>query len=295
MAPVEWDVLGSGSDYLAALYAPLYHGTQADVGAHHFTLELGNRSIVFDGEFQLDAGGGITGGTITGFHLSDQGFKYLDASGYAIDIDDFTQAFNAVHDDGNTDPMQHLLFSNPMTMKGDGNGNYMNGTAAGDHLIGRGGDDMLFGNQGRDILSGGSGNDACYGDTGKDTINGGKGNDTLDGAQKSDVLTGGGGHDAFIFDSDLGPKNIDRITDFQHGKDVIQLGTDIFGGAYGETLDPDAFHVGAHAKDAEDRIIYDKSTGALYFDADGKGGAAQVQFAKLDGHPTLDAHNFLFI
>ena len=43
--------------------------------------------------------------------------------------------------------------------------------------------------------------------------------------------------------------------------------------------------VGAAASDADDRIIYDPASGALYFDADGTGAIGQVQFAALVSRP----------
>ena len=55
-------------------------------------------------------------------------------------------------------------------------------------------------------------------------------------------------------------------------------------------LDKDAFVSGDHvskAKDAQDRIVYNETTGALYFDKDGKGGAKAIKFAVLDGAPHL--------
>ena len=42
-------------------------------------------------------------------------------------------------------------------------------------------------------------------------------------------------------------------------------------------------------------IVYDQTTGNLYYDADGTGGAAAILFAKLDGHPTLTASDFTVI
>jgi Ca2+-binding RTX toxin-like protein len=37
--------------------------------------------------------------------------------------------------------------------------------------------------------------------------------------------------------------------------------------------------IGTAAQDANDRIIYANISGALYYDSDGAGGNAQVQFA----------------
>ena len=52
---------------------------------------------------------------------------------------------------------------------------------------------------------------------------------------------------------------------------------------------------GAAAADASDRIIYNSATGALYFDVDGVGGAAQVQFATLTAGLALTAADFTVI
>jgi Ca2+-binding RTX toxin-like protein len=84
---------------------------------------------------------------------------------------------------------------------------------------------------------------------------------------------------------------IDRITDFAKGTDHISLSNTVFTGL-GDVgaLTSDAFYAAAGAviaHDPTDRVIYNKTTGALYYDADGQGGAAAVQFAVLDRAPAL--------
>jgi Ca2+-binding RTX toxin-like protein len=60
---------------------------------------------------------------------------------------------------------------------------------------------------------------------------------------------------------------------------------------------PAIFQSGTAADDRGDRLIYDRVSGALYYDADGLGGAAQVQVATIGTrtHPTLGAGDFLVI
>ena len=60
-----------------------------------------------------------------------------------------------------------------------------------------------------------------------------------------------------------------------------------------DNLTDDFFYSGAGqiaAHDATDRIIYDTTSGSLYYDADGNGSAAAIQVALLGSlvHPTLD-------
>ena len=69
-------------------------------------------------------------------------------------------------------------------------------------------------------------------------------------------------------------------------------------GATGTTLSADAFWAAAGATaghDATDRIIYDTTTGALYYDADGSGRGAAVQIAQLKAGQALSANDFLVI
>lgn len=42
-------------------------------------------------------------------------------------------------------------------------------------------------------------------------------------------------------------------------------------------------------RDAEDRLIYDRASGSLYFDADGTGSTDAVLFAMLDSRPLITA------
>ncbi len=146
---------------------------------------------------------------------------------------------------------------------------------------------------------GGTGNglaNGINGNSGKNSLSGGDGNDTLNGGLGSDTLTGGAGADTFIFNTKLGSSNIDRVKGFSVADDTFLLDDDIFtkAGAVGH-LAAAAFHIGTAAHDLDDRIIYDKTTGKLFYDADGNksGGVAAIQFALLDiGLTTMKATDF---
>ncbi len=126
-----------------------------------------------------------------------------------------------------------------------------------------------------------------YGNAGANVLNGGLG---------GDYLQGFGGADSFAFTTALGGGNIDQIADFLSGTDKIQLDDAIFTqiGALGG-LNPNAFVVGTAAADLSDRIIYNNATGQLFYDADGTGGTAAVQFATLLGNPAISASDFQVI
>ena len=47
--------------------------------------------------------------------------------------------------------------------------------------------------------------------------------------------------------------------------------------------------------DADDRILYDKATGALSYDADGSGAQAAVQFAVIDTKVALTGADFFVV
>ncbi|MBD1904482.1 calcium-binding protein [Trichocoleus sp. FACHB-6] len=127
--------------------------------------------------------------------------------------------------------------------------------------------------------------DTLKGKKGNDTLLSADGNDTLVGGGGSDVLTGGTGADKFYF---YGKSSaVDRITDFSVADDTIGIATrsgSRFANAgltVGAAITADQFRIGASAGDAGDRFIYNSTTGGLFFDKDGIGGTAQVQFATL--------------
>jgi Ca2+-binding RTX toxin-like protein len=49
------------------------------------------------------------------------------------------------------------------------------------------------------------------------------------------------------------------------------------------------------AHDADDRLIYNTTTGALFYDADGIGTGKAVQIAVLAGHPDLAFGDILIV
>ena len=143
-------------------------------------------------------------------------------------------------------------------------------------------------------ITGNNGANRLVGGGGADTINGGAGNDSLFGGTGKDLLTGGTGQDFFVFNTAPGAANVDRITDFSKAEgDNIQLRQAAFKAfGYTGTLHADDFFAAAgatKAHDATDRLVYNTTTGALYYDADGLGGGAAVQIALLGAltHPAL--------
>jgi Ca2+-binding RTX toxin-like protein len=145
-----------------------------------------------------------------------------------------------------------------------------------------------------DVLKGTDQLDGIYGLGGNDTIYGFGGGDVLAGAAGNDRIYGGEGADTFFFDGKLNAKtNVDRFMDFNTGEDKIALSRFSFSKLKASrVLKEDAFHVGKKAHDTSDRIIYDKGTGALYYDPDGTGSAKQIKFAVLANKALLTYVDF---
>ncbi|MEQ9689680.1 MAG: autotransporter-associated beta strand repeat-containing protein, partial [Bauldia litoralis] len=165
-----------------------------------------------------------------------------------------------------------------------------------DSLSGLGGDDSIIGGKGKDAVKGNSGDDTLQGKNGKDTVKGGSGDDTLDGGNADDKLTGGKDADAFVFSTKLGKNNVDKITDFGNGNDVIQLDDSIFTklGPEGE-LASEYFTKGAKAEGKGPQIVYQKSSGELYYDKNGNESGKQVLFAKVYKGTSLSHDDFFVI
>jgi Ca2+-binding RTX toxin-like protein len=142
-------------------------------------------------------------------------------------------------------------------------------------------------------------NDILVGGAGANRLKGAGGNDTLIGRQGNDTLTGNAGHDTFLFNTVLNAStNVDTISDFSSPADVIRLDHDIFTQISTGELALGAFHSGPGtnvAFNANDRIIYNSTTGNLYYDPDGTGAAAATLFASLSNTPTITAADFFII
>jgi serralysin len=177
---------------------------------------------------------------------------------------------------------------------GEGGNDQLVGDKGNDWLSGGTGNDRLFGEAGADTLDGGNSKDHLLGGDGKDDLRGGSGNDTLYGGKGSDILRGGAGMDNFVFNEKPTRSNIDRIVDFNAANDTIMI-EDFYFANVGQRgrLTTDAFSTGKSAHDRSDRVIYDSASGALFYDADGAGGAAQFMFARLK--PGLDLTNKDFV
>ena len=164
-----------------------------------------------------------------------------------------------------------------------------------DRVFGSQLDDVIEGGDGNDRLLGAGGNDDLNGGNGHDILVGGKGDDTLSGGAGKDILFGGAGQDIFLFDAAPGRQNADTILDFKTRQDVIRLDSTVFTGAVTGALDAQAFVKGRAALDADDRVIYNKFTGQLLYDADGNGAGSAEVFASVIPGTKPDAADFYFV
>lgn len=133
----------------------------------------------------------------------------------------------------------------------------------------------------------GSGAMSATGSTVANKLTGNAAANVLNGGAGADTMTGGLGNDIFVFSTSLSAvTNVDTITDFSKvsgNTDKIYLDDDIFTalGSVTQTsaLSAAAFCAGKVATAQSHRIVYDSSTGHLFYDADGSGAAAQVKVA----------------
>ncbi|MFM7785843.1 MAG: pre-peptidase C-terminal domain-containing protein, partial [Gammaproteobacteria bacterium] len=255
------------------------------------------------GNDTLDGAGGIDtleGGTGNDLLVVDDSRDVVrELSGAGTDTVQSSASFTLP---GNVEHLK-LVGNAAVNASGNAQANQITGNVAANRLAGQGGADTLAGSDGGDTLEGGLGADLLRGDAGNDTLRGGDGGDRLAGGAGKDQLQGGIGADRFLFDTALSvATNIDTISDFSRAQgDAIQLDDDIFralAGFTGGSLPAARFQSApgvdvAQGKDV--RVIYNSTTGALYYDPDGNGGTAAVQFALLTGAPALTAADILIV
>jgi Ca2+-binding RTX toxin-like protein len=214
------------------------------------------------------------------------------------------------------------------TIIGNDGNNVLNGATGADDMTGRDGNDTYYvDNVGDEVTEfAGQGNDQVRtsvswtltdgadvetlrttndagvgainltGNSAGNMVRGNNGNNVIAGGDGDDELTGLGGADSFRFDTALNAaSNVDVITDFTVGVDTIVLENTIFGAFAAGDLAEERFINGTVPLQANDNILYDQATGALYYDSDGNGAAAAVQFATVDPGTALTHQDFLVV
>jgi Ca2+-binding RTX toxin-like protein len=235
----------------------------------------GNVLYGMRGNDVLDGGlGGDTlhGGTGSDVYVVDNGLDIVDENGGdGVDTVQASINFSLANAARVLGTVENLTLTGGLAVGGTG-------TSGANTIAGNGAANILTGNAGVDRLIGGSGND---------TLSGGAGNDTL---------TGGLNNDFFLFNTALAG-NRDTITDYNAAQDTFRLENAIFTklGAGVHPLSPLFFRAGAAAADANDYIVYNKASGALFYDVNGSGAGGAIQFATLTNKPTLTAGEFAVV
>jgi Ca2+-binding RTX toxin-like protein len=247
-------------------------------------------------------------------YFQDDGYKILSVTGLDLEIslDELEEsvwpvALNTDGDTFNGNSFSDLIRAGAGDdlVYGNGGNDVLYGEGGDDRLYGDAGDDDLYGGYGHDDLYGGAGSDDLLGDDGdddlaggigRDFLQGGAGSDYLNGGDDADTLLGGMGKDFFVFDTAPKRKAFDVIQDFRPADDTVVLDNAVFTKVGKDGwLSGAAFRAGPAAKDASDRIIYNKATGALSYDADGNGGNSAVQIAKLKAGLSITKGDFFII
>lgn len=155
-----------------------------------------------------------------------------------------------------------------------------------------------------DRIGGGKRGDHIWGSAGHDVLAGNGGDDRLEGGADADRLSGGAGNDTFVFNTRVtGPDIVDAITDFSNAKgnnDGFELHQEFFAALKAGQLEQSMFKTIADAAslkgvDADDRILYDKAAGDLFYDADGSGRGGRLKFADLAPNTELSHLDFLIV
>lgn len=187
---------------------------------------------MFIGEnFQTDYDAILRSGTIRGYAEVDVTSGYdvstWEITGVSVSVDSVLSAMQTPSTADDFRLLNRMLAGDDRFLLSDGD-DVAAGMNGNDSMYGRGGTDILLGMNGKDRVYGQGGDDGLSGGNGADRLDGGVGNDVLQGDAGTDTLTGGGGADVFVFrritDTGRSFPKADLITDFQPGRDVIDLG-----------------------------------------------------------------------
>lgn len=158
-----------------------------------------------------------------------------------------------------------------------------------ENLIGSGTSAIqLTGNGLSNSITGNSGANRIKGEAGSDRVNGGLGND---------LLYGGAGADKFVFTTNLNARtNKDKILDWNYRDDTIYLENAIFKSLKKTgALSGSSFVLASKAKDSNDYVGYNKTTGDLWYDPNGSRAGGQVAFANIGKLKAIYYKDFVII
>lgn len=210
------------------------------------------------------------------------------------------------------------------SITGDQGANVIDGKGGADTLTGLGGDDLYFVDQAKDVIRedvGGGFDEArasasyvlrvgveverlttidaaattainLTGNEFAQTIVGNAGANRLYGAEGNDVLTGGAGATTSISPPRSGRPTSTRSPTSRMSTTPSGSTTRCSSACRSACCRGRPSVAGTAAADASDRIVYDSASGAIYFDADGLGGADQVRFATVAVGASVAADDF---
>jgi Ca2+-binding RTX toxin-like protein len=163
------------------------------------------------------------------------------------------------------------------------------------HIVGDAKANSILAGQNTDVLKGAGGNDRLDGYWGDDKIQGGAGADLLWGDEGNDTLWGGSGRDAFVFHH-AGAAHGDRIQDFHSADDNIYLAGNLLdwdSGFWGHgPIAANLFkNLSSGTQDGDDKVLYNRATGELWFDRDGLGELGPELLCQLDPGTRLSAND----
>lgn len=130
------------------------------------------------------------------------------------------------------------------------------------------------------------------GNNGNNSLAGFDGNDIIDGLGGNDAYLGGAGNDIFRLSTAPNAKsNVKTIVDFVQGEDAVEINAGAFkwkdvplGALLAENFGSNADGV---AETETQRLVYNNTTGQLFYDADGSGRGKAVLVAVFENAPDL--------
>ena len=154
--------------------------------------------------------------------------------------------------------------------------------------------DVLTAGKGNDFLVGGAGNDQLSGGAGQDNLFGGDGDDVLNGGNGYDLLSGGAGSDQFVLNTKIkSSSDTNVIADFEAGIDQIVLSGNVFKSLLRIDDINNAIVNSTTPLGRNDLLLFDSTSGMLYYDPDGSGKKLALPILELNGITEFDGSMIL--